>query len=130
MGASWWLPRSRCIWASSLPDVSSGASTSGRTSACPPGPSLFFDARNLTAAWECQRLGHDPLFDNPCDPWRRPLMYLRPWLLLGVLGLDHSHTFALSVVLVAAMFVSFFVLVGRVPPERASCSRSPRVRQR
>ena len=81
----------------------------------PSGPSLFFDARNLTASWECQRLGYDPLYDNPCDPWRRPLMYLRPWLLLGVFGLDQSHTVALSVVLVAAMFVSFFVLVGRVP---------------
>jgi len=81
----------------------------------PPGPSLFFDARNLTAAWECNRLGHDPLFDNPCDPWGRPLMYLRPWLLLGVLGLDHSHTVALSVVLVVSLFVSLCILVGRVP---------------
>jgi hypothetical protein len=75
----------------------------------------FVDARNLTAAWECQRLGFDPLYESPCDPLRRPLMYLRPWLLLGVLGLDQSHTFALGVVLVAAMFVSFAVFVGRVP---------------
>ena len=52
----------------------------------PPGPSVFFDARNLTAAWECQRLGYDPLYESPCDPWNRPLMYLRPWLFLGVLG--------------------------------------------
>jgi hypothetical protein len=81
----------------------------------PSGRSLFFDARNLTAAWECHRLGYDPLYANPCDPWHRPLMYLRPWLLLGVLGLDQSHTFALSVVLIAAMFLSFSVLVGRVP---------------
>ena len=58
------------------------------------GPSLFFDARNLTAAWECQRLGYDPLYENPCDPWGRPLMYLRPWLLSACLGLDQSHTFA------------------------------------
>jgi hypothetical protein len=81
----------------------------------PSGPSLFFDARNLTAAWECQRIGYDPLYANPCDPWGRPLMYLRPWLLLGVLGLDQSHTFALSAVLIGAMFLSFSVLVGRVP---------------
>ncbi len=76
-------------------------------SGVPSGPSLFFDARNLTAAWECQRLGYDPLYENPCDPWGRPLMYLRPWLLLGVLGLDQSHTFALSAVLIGAMFLSF-----------------------
>jgi hypothetical protein len=80
----------------------------------PSGPSLFFDARNLTAAWECQRLGYDPLYENPCDPWNRPLMYLRPWLLLTTLGLDQSHTFALSIVLVGAMFLSFGALAGRV----------------
>src|SRR5262245_12606830 len=56
----------------------------------PPGPSLFFDARNLTAAWECQRLGYDPLYESPCDPWGRPVNYPRVWLLLGVLGLGQS----------------------------------------
>jgi hypothetical protein len=81
----------------------------------PPGPSIFFDARNLTAAWECQRMGYDPLFENPCDPWSRPLMYLRPWLLLGILGLDQSHTVGLAVVLIAALFLSFALLIGRVP---------------
>ena len=80
----------------------------------PPGPSVFFDARNLTAAWECQRLGYDPLYESPCDPWNRPLMYLRPWLLLGVLGLDQSHTFPLAIVLITAMFFTFGLLVGRV----------------
>ena len=81
----------------------------------PPGPSVFFDARNLTAAWECQRLGYDPLYESPCDPWGRPLMYLRPWLLFGVLGLEQSHTFALAIVLITALFLTFGLLVGRVP---------------
>jgi hypothetical protein len=81
----------------------------------PSGPSLFFDARNVTAAWECERLGYDPLYENPCDPWHRPLNYLRPWLLLGALGLDQSHTFWFAAVLIATMFVSFSLLVGRVP---------------
>jgi hypothetical protein len=80
----------------------------------PSGPSLFFDARNLTAAWESGRLGYDPLYISPRDPWGRPLMYLRPWLLLAALGLDQSHTIALGAVLVAAMFLSFMLLVGRV----------------
>ena len=94
----------------------------------PSGPSLFFDARNLTAAWECKRLGYDPLYDNPCDPWGRPLMYLRPWMLLTFLGLDQSHTFGLGVVLVIAMFGSLASFVGRVPGEEgvvlalAACS--------
>ena len=81
----------------------------------PSGPSLFFDARNLTAAWECQRLGYDPLYQNPCDPWRRPLMYLRPWLALEPLGLDQGDTQPLSIFLITAMFVSLGLLVGRVP---------------
>jgi len=41
-------------------------------------------------------------------------MYLRPWLLLGVFGLDQSHTVILSTILIAAMFVSFALLIGRV----------------
>jgi hypothetical protein len=81
----------------------------------PSGPALFFDARNVTAAWECQRLGYDTLYESPCDPRHRPLNYPRPWLLLGVLGLNQSHTFALASVLIAAMFLSFALLVGRVP---------------
>lgn len=80
----------------------------------PSGPALFVDARNLTAAWESARLGYDPLYESPRDPWHRPLMYLRPWLLLGVFGLDQSHTFILSTILIAAMFVSFALLIGRV----------------
>jgi hypothetical protein len=81
----------------------------------PSGPSIFFDARNLTAAWECDRLGYDPLHQNPCDPWGRPLMYLRPWLLFAPLGLNQSHTFALGVTLIVAVFGSFVLLVRRVP---------------
>jgi len=80
----------------------------------PSGPSLFFDARNLTAAWESNRLGYDPLYVSPRDPWGRPLMYLRPWLLLGALGLDQAHTIAIGVGLVTTMFVTFVLLVGRV----------------
>jgi hypothetical protein len=81
----------------------------------PSGPSLFFDARNLTAAWECQRLGYDTLYVSPCDPWRRPLNYPRPWLVLGALGLNQSHTFAVAAVLIVAMFLLFSRFVGRVP---------------
>jgi hypothetical protein len=81
----------------------------------PSGPSLFFDARNLTAAWECERLGYDTLYENPCDPWGRPLNYPRLWLLLRAMGLDQSHTFALASVLIVAMFLSFALLVRRIP---------------
>jgi hypothetical protein len=81
----------------------------------PSGPSAFFDARNLTAALDCHRLGIDPLYTNPCDPWGRPLMYLRPWLLLGYLGLTQTHTVAIAVVLIAAMFLLFAAISGPTP---------------
>ena len=92
-----------------------GAFDLWRALGVPSGPSLFFDARNLTAAWECQRLGYDPLYANPCDPWGRPLMYLRPWLLLGSLGLNQSHTAAIAVILIGSLFLLFGALPGRVP---------------
>jgi len=42
-------------------------------------------------------------------------MYLRPWLLLGTLGLDQSHTLVVAGVLIIGMFAAFAALVGRVP---------------
>jgi glycosyl transferase family 87 len=80
----------------------------------PSGPSLFFDTRNLTAALECRRLGFDPLMQNPCDPWDRPLNYPRVWLLLRFLGLTQSHTIPLALLFIALFLGSIFLLVGRI----------------
>jgi hypothetical protein len=80
----------------------------------PSGPSRFFDARNITAALECRRLGYDPLVDNPCDLWRRPMFYPRAWLLLRWLGLDQSHTGALGVLIVLLFLTSLWLLLGRI----------------
>ena len=79
----------------------------------PPGPSLFFDARNLTAAWECQRLGYDPLYENPCDPWRPAADVSSPLASPGHSSGSISRTpSCLSVVLIGAMFLSFAALVA------------------
>jgi hypothetical protein len=72
----------------------------------PSGPSIFFDARNVAAAVECSRLGHDPLVDNPCDPWGRAMFYPRVWLVLRATGLEQRHT-----VLFGAVVVTLFVLL-------------------
>jgi hypothetical protein len=80
----------------------------------PSGPSLFFDARNVLAALECRRLGFDPLETNPCDPWDRPMVYPRVWLLLRGLGLDQSHTFAFGAFMVVAFLASILILLGRI----------------
>ena len=80
----------------------------------PPGPSLFFDTRNITAALECRRLGYDPLVENPCDPWDRPMFYPRGWLLLRWLGLDQSDTTALGMLIVVLFLASLCLLTGRI----------------
>jgi hypothetical protein len=80
----------------------------------PPGPSLFFDTRNITAALECRRLGYDPLVENPCDPWGRPMFYPRVWLLLRWLGFDQSDTTALGVLIVVLFLTSLCLLTGRI----------------
>jgi Glycosyltransferase family 87 len=80
----------------------------------PPGPSLFFDTRNITAALECRRLGYDPLVENPCDPWGRPMFYPRIWLLLRWLGFDQSDTTALGVLIVVLFLISLCLLTGRI----------------
>lgn len=78
----------------------------------PSGPSLYYDARNVTAAVDCDRLGYDPLVDNPCDPTGRPMNYPRFWLALGWLGLRQSHTLAFGTVIVL-LFVGVLLLFLR-----------------
>jgi hypothetical protein len=80
----------------------------------PPGPSLFFDTRNITAALECRRLGYDPLVENPCDPWGRAMFYPRVWLLLRWLGLDQSDTLALGVLIGLLYLGALCLLTGRI----------------
>ena len=84
----------------------------------PSGPTLFYDARNVAAAADCQRLGYDPLVDNPCDPTNRVLVYPRVWLLLGSLGLEQSHTPLFGTVVVALFLASFLLLIGRLTPRQ------------
>ena len=80
----------------------------------PAEDTLFYDARNVTAAADCRRLGHDPLVDNPCDPSGRPMIYPRLWLLLRFLGLEQAHTTLFGGLVVLAFLVAFLWLVGRV----------------
>jgi hypothetical protein len=80
----------------------------------PAEDTLFYDARNVAAAADCRRLGHDPLVDNPCDPTDRPMIYPRLWLLLRFLGLQQSHTIVFGGVVVLLFLVSALLLVGRL----------------
>jgi Glycosyltransferase family 87 len=80
----------------------------------PTGPSTFFDARNVMAALECRRLGLDPLVENPCDPWGRPIVYPRPWLALRFLGLDQSDTTFFAVAAIALFVVAYLWSLERI----------------
>jgi Glycosyltransferase family 87 len=80
----------------------------------PSGPSTFFDARNVMAALECRRMGLDPLIENPCDPWGRPVVYPRTWLLLRFLGLDQSDTTMVAVVAILVFVGAFLWVLGRL----------------
>jgi hypothetical protein len=80
----------------------------------PAEDTLFYDARNVAAAADCRRLGHDPLVDNPCDPTARPMNYPRMWLLLRFVGLQQSHTALFGAVVVLLFLASVLLLVGRL----------------
>lgn len=80
----------------------------------PSGPSTFFDARNVMAALECRRMGLDPLIENPCDPWGRPVVYPRTWLLLRFLGLDQSDTTMVAVVAILLFIGAYLWVLGRL----------------
>jgi hypothetical protein len=80
----------------------------------PSGPSRFFDTRNITAAVECRRLGLDPLVNNPCDPWDRPMVYPRIWLALRWLGLNQSDTDLMAVIIIILFLGSLWLLIGRI----------------
>jgi len=71
----------------------------------------FADLRNITSALECYRQGFDPLINNPCDPWNRPMNYPRIWLGLSSLGLDQSHTFILGIFLAVLFYACIFFIV-------------------
>lgn len=63
------------------------------------GDKPFLDLRNLTVAAETAHRGLDPYAKNPLDPYNRPHGYSGWWLLLGDLGIDHTDTAWLGMVI-------------------------------
>jgi hypothetical protein len=80
----------------------------------PSGPSVFFDARNVLAAVECSRLGHDPLVENPCDPWGRAMFYPRVWLALRWTGLEQRHNLLFGAVIATLFVLALLLLLPRL----------------
>jgi hypothetical protein len=77
-------------------------------------PTLFFDARNVGAAADCWAQGYDPLYENPCDPWHRVIVYPRVWLLFHFVGFTQDRTLLFGAIFVALFLGSLLWLVGRL----------------
>jgi len=69
----------------------------------------FIDLRGLLSGLDASRLGFDPLYKNPLDPYERPVAYPRIWFLLGNLGASERYTNIIAIILLAAYTVSLFV---------------------
>lgn len=76
----------------------------------------FGDARVITAGLESIREGWDPLLDNRCDPWLRPMNYPRIWRALVWLGLDQRHTTALGLLFIGTFTASLVLLSDGIRP--------------
>lgn len=72
----------------------------------------FLDIRIVLGGFESQRMGFDPLIENPGDPLERPMNYPRLWLLLASTGLGPRHAVPVGLVLAAA-FLTCALLVAR-----------------
>lgn len=70
----------------------------------------FIDLRGILSGLDAARLGFDPLYENPLDPYNRPVVYPRLWLTLGWLGLTEAHTEIAAYVLLGLFGLS--VLAG------------------
>ena len=65
----------------------------------------FADLRVLTGAAESMRLGFDPLYANPGDPWNRELNHARIWQwIISTLSIDSSYTTPIGILLCVLYF--------------------------
>ncbi len=71
----------------------------------------FADTRSILAGVEALRLGHDPLFENPLDPFGRVMAYPRVWLLLAALPVSTASTDAYAIGEIALFIIALFIFV-------------------
>ncbi len=78
----------------------------------------FADMRSILAGVQASRLGFDPVFQNPLDPFGRVMAYPRLWLFLAAWPLTTAHTTAFAVGEIVLFLAALFIFVDRL--ERAS----------
>ncbi len=74
----------------------------------------FADARSILAGVQAQRLGYDPLYQNPLDPFGRVMAYPRIWLLLAAFPLSTDSTAAFALAEILLFLVGLFIFAGKV----------------
>ena len=82
-----------------------------------PMPRPFADLRSITGGAESFALGHDPLYENPRDPWNRLMNYPRIWQASFALGINQSHTQYIGGIIAVLFFSGVliaFIAVDRV----------------
>lgn len=76
----------------------------------PPMDQSFADLRNLTGAGESIAQGYDPLYQNPGDPWRRPLNHPRlVQYLIQAFHLNLGSTVYLGILLGLLFFLGAWI---------------------
>ncbi|MGE5251076.1 MAG: hypothetical protein ACM3QS_12805 [Bacteroidota bacterium] len=81
----------------------------------------FADLRSILAGVEAQRLGYDPLFQNPLDPFGRVMAYPRVWLLLGLLPLSPANTPMLAAIEISLFLAALFFFVDELDRRAVPC---------
>ncbi len=74
----------------------------------------FADARSILTGVQAQRLGYDPLFQNPLDSFGRVMAYPRIWLLLAAFPLSAANTVAFAAVEIGLFLVGLWIFADKV----------------
>ena len=69
----------------------------------------LIDLRGVLTGFDAARLGFDPIYNNPLDPYKRPVAYPRIWFLFGFLGVSERHTEIIAILLLTVYAFSLFV---------------------
>ena len=70
----------------------------------------FLDADGVVSAARCAREGHDVIYDNPCDPLRRPYNYSPLWLVLAILPVTPAWLLPVGLVMAFTCIATLLLL--------------------
>jgi hypothetical protein len=69
----------------------------------------FIDLHGVLTGFDAARMGYDPIYENPLDPFKRPVVYPRLWIIFAQLGLSAKNTKFVALFLLLAYATSLFI---------------------